>query len=148
MNILIYYSFLFSNYVADMYALPRYVKSRSDQQLRNPGDEGDTSACEPGDTTHRIPIVLCGLTTQSLFNDTYNFTRNNQSVTINKTGISWKSDRDHKFGKNVYPRNFQNNTLVGGAHLVANKSVSFQSYLITYEKFTACVLYLPSVIIY
>ncbi|XP_022893724.1 ALA-interacting subunit 3-like [Olea europaea var. sylvestris] len=74
----------------------RYVKSRSDQQLRNPGDEGDTSACEPEDTAHGMPIVPCGLIAWSLFNDTYNFTLNNLLVTINKTGISWKSDKDHK----------------------------------------------------
>lgn len=120
--------------MADIYAHPRYVRSRSDQQLRNSRDADDTSACKPEDTAHGMPIVPCGLIAWSLFNDTYDFTRNNQPMTINKREISWKSDRDHKFGKNVYPRNFQNNTLVGGKTLDANKSVSVQSYLIIYNK--------------
>ncbi|CAI9773203.1 unnamed protein product [Fraxinus pennsylvanica] len=115
----------------------RYVKSRSDQQLRNSGDENDTSGCKPENTAHGMPIVPCGLIAWSLFNDTYGFTRNNQSVTINKREISWKSDRDHKFGKNVYPRNFQNNTLVGGARLDANKSLSEQEDLIVWMRTAA-----------
>ncbi|CAL9215060.1 unnamed protein product [Arabidopsis halleri] len=46
------------------------------------------------------PIVPC-LVGWSLFNDTYDFTRNNQKLPVNKKGISWKSDRESKFGKNV-----------------------------------------------
>lgn len=96
----------------------RYVKSRSDQQLRSVGSERDTSTCSPEDTTpDGMPIVPCGLIAWSLFNDTYGFTRNNQQLAINKRGISWKSDRDRKFGKDVFPKNFQNGTLQGGARL-------------------------------
>lgn len=103
----------------------RYVKSRSDQQLRNNGSFGDTDPCEPEDTTSdRSPIVPCGLIAWSLFNDTYDFTRNNQQLNVNTRGISWKSDREHKFGKDVFPRNFQNGTLKGGATLDASKPVS------------------------
>lgn len=36
---------------------------------------------------------------------------------MDKKGISWKSDREHKFGKDVYPNNFQNGALKGGATL-------------------------------
>jgi hypothetical protein len=36
---------------------------------------------------------------------------------VNKKGISWKSDRDHKFGSDVFPKNFQNGTIKGGASL-------------------------------
>ncbi|CAA2967474.1 ALA-interacting subunit 1-like [Olea europaea subsp. europaea] len=115
----------------------RYVRSRSDQQLRNSRDADDTSACKPEDTAHGMPIVPCGLIAWSLFNDTYDFTRNNQPMTINKREISWKSDRDHKFGKNVYPRNFQNNTLVGGKTLDPNKSLSEQEDLIVWMRTAA-----------
>jgi hypothetical protein len=52
-----------------------------------------------------------------MFNDTYSFSRNNNNVTVNKKGISWKSDRDHKFGSDVFPKNFQNGTIKGGASL-------------------------------
>ncbi|KAL0443114.1 UNVERIFIED_CONTAM: ALA-interacting subunit [Sesamum latifolium] len=86
----------------------RYVKSRSDQQLRSPGSERDTDPCSPEDTTSDgIPIVPCGLIAWSLFNDTYDFTRNNQQLAVNKRGISWKSDRDRKFGKNVFQKTFR-----------------------------------------
>lgn len=36
---------------------------------------------------------------------------------MDKKDISWKSDREHKFGKDVYPSNFQNGALKGGATL-------------------------------
>lgn len=103
----------------------RYVKSRSDQQLRDPRDENATSACKPEDQINGMPIVPCGLIAWSLFNDTYSFSRNNQDLSVNKRGISWKSDRDHKFGKNVFPKNFGNRTLKGGATLVETVPVSF-----------------------
>ncbi|XP_075523048.1 ALA-interacting subunit 3-like [Primulina tabacum] len=95
----------------------RYVKSRSDQQLRSVNNEGDTDPCKPEATVDGRPIVPCGLIAWSLFNDTYSLTRNNQQLNINKTNISWKSDRDRKFGENVFPKNFQNGTLVGGRTL-------------------------------
>lgn len=102
------------------------MKSRSDQQLRSTGDERDTDACSPEDTTSDgQPIVPCGLIAWSLFNDTYGFVRNNQNLTVNKRGISWKSDRDRKFGDNVFPKNFQNGTLIGGASLNTSIPVSF-----------------------
>lgn len=109
----------------------RYVKSRSDQQLRNNGSVGDTDPCKPEDTTFdKAPIVPCGLIAWSLFNDTYDFTRNNQQLNVNTRGISWKSDREHKFGKDVFPRNFQNGPLKGGATLDPLKPVSFYPYII------------------
>ncbi|KAL6567605.1 ALA-interacting subunit 3 [Orobanche gracilis] len=93
----------------------RYVRSRNDQQLRSPGNENTTSSCSPEDaTSNGNPIVPCGLIAWSLFNDTYGITRNNQQLSINKRGISWKSDRDRKFGDNVFLKNFQNGTLIGG----------------------------------
>lgn len=100
----------------------RYVKSRSDQQLRSRSNEDDTSSCKPEDDANGRSIVPCGLVAWSMFNDTYSFfTNNNQQLPLNKRGISWKSDRDQKFGKDVFPKNFQNGTLIGGASL--NESI-------------------------
>ncbi|XP_051138285.1 ALA-interacting subunit 5-like [Andrographis paniculata] len=96
----------------------RYVKSRSDEQYRDPDDETDTGSCSPegvDDSLH--PIVPCGLIAWSLFNDTYSFKRNNVEVPVNKKGISWQSDRDRKFGSNVFPKNFQNRNPIGGGKL-------------------------------
>lgn len=101
----------------------RYVKSRSDSQLRNVRDENQIGACKPEDDVGGQPIVPCGLIAWSLFNDTYDLSRNRQALVVNKTGIAWKSDRDNKFGKNVFPKNFQNGSLTGGARLNPNKSV-------------------------
>ncbi|KAI5674529.1 hypothetical protein M9H77_14893 [Catharanthus roseus] len=116
----------------------RYVKSRSDQQLRDPDSANDVSACKPEDTlANGSAIVPCGLIAWSLFNDTYSLSRNNQQLSINKKEISWKSDRDHKFGKNVYPKNFQNRTLIGGAHLNESIPLSEQEDLIVWMRTAA-----------
>jgi hypothetical protein len=105
--------------------LYRYVKSRNDAQLMKNGSSDDISSCKPEDNlSNGAAIVPCGLIAWSLFNDTYSFSRNNQPLAVNKTGISWKSDREHKFGKDVYPKNFQNGTLKGGASLDPSKPVS------------------------
>lgn len=109
--------------------LYRYVKSRNDAQLKDNGT-GDISSCKPEDNSNGIPIVPCGLIAWSLFNDTYNFSRNNQQLAVNKKGISWKSDRENKFGKDVYPSNFQNGTLKGGASLDSSIPVSISRLLI------------------
>lgn len=103
----------------------RYVKSRSDKQLLNgvTTDTSDTDACKPEQLLGTLPIFPCGLIAWSLFNDTYNISTSGQQLTINKKGISWKSDREHKFG-NFTPQNFPNNlpgdqngSLIGGAKL-------------------------------
>jgi hypothetical protein len=36
---------------------------------------------------------------------------------VDKKDISWKSDREHKFGSDVFPSNFQSGSLIGGARL-------------------------------
>ncbi|KAJ0975932.1 hypothetical protein J5N97_017897 [Dioscorea zingiberensis] len=116
----------------------RYVKSRNDAQLRDKSKANETSGCDPEKTTSNgVPIVPCGLIAWSLFNDTYNFTRGNQPLTVNKTGISWKSDRDHKFGDDVFPKNFQNGTLKGGGTLDAEKPLSQQEDLIVWMRTAA-----------
>lgn len=94
----------------------RYVKSRSDKQLRY-GQKYTHSSCDPIERNDGLPIVPCGLIAWSLFNDTYEFTRGSTEIKVNRKNISWKSDREHKFGKDVYPFNFQNGSLIGGGKL-------------------------------
>lgn len=91
----------------------------------------DTKTCSPEATAKGGgPIVPCGLVAWSLFNDTYGFARRNETLAVNRQGISWRSDRGHLFGDRVYPRNFQAGALVGGGTLDPNKSVSsFQNFL-------------------
>ncbi|GAB2222861.1 hypothetical protein Droror1_Dr00016991 [Drosera rotundifolia] len=115
----------------------RYVKSRSDTQLRYNASADDVSACKPEDVANGNRIVPCGLIAWSLFNDTYLFTLGNNNLTVNKTGISWKSDRDHKFGKDVFPTNFQNGTLIGGGHLNPSIPLSGQEDLIVWMRTAA-----------
>ncbi|GAB4836688.1 ALA-interacting subunit 3 [Ancistrocladus abbreviatus] len=115
----------------------RYVKSRSDDQLRSNGSADDVSSCKPEDIANGKPIVPCGLIAWSLFNDTYNFALNGNNLTVNKNGIAWKSDRDHKFGKHVFPTNFQNGTLIGGAHLNSSIPLSDQEDLIVWMRTAA-----------
>ncbi|KAJ9551194.1 hypothetical protein OSB04_015239 [Centaurea solstitialis] len=116
----------------------RYVKSRSDQQLRSLSHENDTSLCKPEDNANEMSIVPCGLVAWSMFNDTYSFfTNNSQQLPVNKTGIAWKSDRNHKFGKDVFPKNFQNGTLIGGAHLNESIPLSRQEDLIVWMRTAA-----------
>ncbi|KAL5568762.1 hypothetical protein UlMin_025337 [Ulmus minor] len=116
----------------------RYVKSRSDEQLRKKSKESEVSSCKPEDYINgTVPIVPCGLIAWSLFNDTYTFTRNNQQLGVNKNEISWESDRKHKFGKDVFPKNFQNGTLIGGATLNASIPLSQQEDLIVWMRTAA-----------
>ncbi len=72
----------------------------------------------------------CGLIAWSLFNDTYSFSRNDTQLTVNKKDISWKSDRENKFGSDVFPKNFQNGTLIGGGSLNSSIPVSLLSLLV------------------
>lgn len=78
----------------------------------------------PEDIRNGLPVVPCGLVAWSLFNDTYSFFRGIDELKVDRKNIAWRSDRDHKFGKDVYPFNFQNGTLVGGATLDPNIPVS------------------------
>ena len=105
----------------------RYVKSRSDAQLRSVKDENQIDACKPEDDVNGKPIVPCGLIAWSLFNDTYVLSKNNQTLNVSKKGIAWKSDREHKFGKNVFPKNFQMGNITGGGKLIPDVPVSLKS---------------------
>ncbi|XP_006660976.1 ALA-interacting subunit 1-like isoform X1 [Oryza brachyantha] len=115
----------------------RYVKSLNDLQLSNRKNVNDTQYCSPEATANGRPIVPCGLIAWSLFNDTYSFTRGNETLRVNKNSISWKSERDHRFGKNVYPKNFQNGTLIGGGQLNPSKPLSEQEDLIVWTRIAA-----------
>lgn len=86
-----------------------------------------TGGCKPEDKLNNItPIVPCGHIAWILFNDTYNFSVNGTILMVNKSGIAWKSDIEHKFGKDVFPQNFQNSSVIGGARL--NTSIPVSTY--------------------
>ncbi|KAK1612672.1 hypothetical protein QYE76_036345 [Lolium multiflorum] len=115
----------------------RYVLSRNDAQLRDPKNANHTTSCDPEKMANGKPIIPCGLIAWSLFNDTYSFSRGNETLTVDKKGISWKSDREHKFGQNVYPSNFQNGALIGGKMLNASIPLSEQEDLIVWMRTAA-----------
>ncbi|XVE51646.1 hypothetical protein DITRI_Ditri02bG0058400 [Diplodiscus trichospermus] len=115
----------------------RYVKSRSDQQLLHGLKYRDTSSCQPVEFNNDRHIVPCGLIAWSLFNDTFTFIRERTELKVNRKNIAWKSDRDHKFGKNVYPSNFQNGTLIGGGKLNPRIPLSDQEDLIVWMRTSA-----------
>ncbi|MBA0695532.1 hypothetical protein Goari_002152, partial [Gossypium aridum] len=83
------------------------------------------------------PIIPCGLIAWSLFNDTFTFIHNRAELKVNRKNIAWKSDREHKFGKNVYPFNFQNGTLIGGGKLNPRIPLSDQEDLIVWMRTSA-----------
>ncbi|KAF6174585.1 hypothetical protein GIB67_006237 [Kingdonia uniflora] len=115
----------------------RYVKSRSDKQLRSKDAERETKTCDPEGKTGKGPIVPCGLIAWSLFNDTYRFSVNKKVVEVNKKNIAWKSDQESKFGSDVYPKNFQSGGLIGGGKLNASKPLSEQEDLIVWMRTAA-----------
>ncbi|KAL1558867.1 ALA-interacting subunit 3 [Salvia divinorum] len=116
----------------------RYVKSRNDEQYRDPSASDKTGNCEPeAQLSEGQPIVPCGLIAWSLFNDTYTLSRNDVALPINKKGIAWESDRTHKFGDNVYSKNFQNRSLVGGGKLIDNIPLNQQEDLLVWMRTAA-----------
>uniref|UniRef100_M8AY72 ALA-interacting subunit n=1 Tax=Aegilops tauschii TaxID=37682 RepID=M8AY72_AEGTA len=115
----------------------RYVKSRNDQQLRDASKANETTLCDPEKTRDGMAIVPCGLIAWSTFNDTYTFQHNTNNLSIDKTDISWKSDRDHKFGSDVFPKNFQKGPLIGGKTLNESIPLSEQEDLIVWMRTAA-----------
>lgn len=75
-----------------------------------------------------------------MFNDTYRFSVKNTALNVSKKNIAWKSDQEHKFGSDVYPKNFQSGILIGGAKLneriPVNKSSATLKDLEIYSLFT------------
>ncbi|XP_050209177.1 putative ALA-interacting subunit 4 isoform X2 [Mercurialis annua] len=115
----------------------RYVRSRSDKQLKSRQSEGVVSTCKPEDSDNGKPIVPCGLVAWSLFNDTYSFTVQNKAVQVNKKDIAWKSDKQSKFGSDVFPKNFQADGLIGGGTLNSSIPLSEQEDLIVWMRTAA-----------
>ncbi|CAN6175331.1 unnamed protein product [Urochloa humidicola] len=115
----------------------RYARSRSIRQLSDPKMAKDTRLCNPEAAADGSPIVPCGLVAWSLFNDTYSFARGNETLAVNKRGISWRSDRNSLFGKHVYPRNFQSSGLIGGGTLDPSKPLSEQEDLMVWMRTAA-----------
>ncbi|XP_039841174.1 ALA-interacting subunit 5-like, partial [Panicum virgatum] len=118
-------------------SLFRYARSRNIRQLRDPRSAKDTGRCKPEATANGIPIVPCGLVAWSLFNDTCSFARGNETLAVNKRGISWRSERDHLFSKHVYPRNFQSGGLIGCGTLDPSKPLSEQEDLMVWMRTAA-----------
>ncbi|KAJ7000302.1 ALA-interacting subunit 1-like isoform X2 [Populus alba x Populus x berolinensis] len=109
----------------------RYVKSRSDAQLRGKASESATDTCKPeAVTSNGQPIVPCGLVAWSLFNDTYRFSVKNEVLDVSKKNIAWKSDQENKFGSDVYPKNFQSGSLIGGGKLNSSIPVSISLFFL------------------
>ncbi|CAK7338886.1 unnamed protein product [Dovyalis caffra] len=116
----------------------RYVKSRSDKQLRSKASEATTGTCKPeAVTSNGQPIVPCGLVAWSLFNDTYSFSIKNEALNVSKKDIAWKSDQEHKFGSDVYPKNFQSGSFIGGGKLNSSIPLSEQVDLIVWMRTAA-----------
>ncbi|WOL07892.1 ALA-interacting subunit [Canna indica] len=115
----------------------RYIKSRCDKQLLHGLKYKKTSLCVPEEYNNGLPIVPCGLVAWSLFNDSYSFIRETVNMKVNRKNIAWMSDREHKFGRNVYPFNFQNGSLIGGGKLDPNVPLSDQEDLIVWMRTSA-----------
>nr|VDC99497.1 unnamed protein product [Brassica rapa] len=99
---------------------------------------GFTKLLKPeDDASGGKPIVPCGLIAWSLFNGTYTLSRNNTPLAVNKKGIAWKSDKEHKFGNRVFPKNFQKGNLTGGATLNPYTPLSEQEDLIVWMRTAA-----------
>eukprot|EP00823_Brevimastigomonas_motovehiculus_P002847 TRINITY_DN1686_c0_g1_i1.p1 TRINITY_DN1686_c0_g1~~TRINITY_DN1686_c0_g1_i1.p1 ORF type:complete len:340 (+),score=63.63 TRINITY_DN1686_c0_g1_i1:50-1021(+) len=89
----------------------RYVKSRSDEQLRG-ASLSATANCDPLEEWSGQPLYPCGLIAHSYFNDSFDVNVCKQSICdplvlqsnwTNK-GIAWKTDLDEKFkAQNPHP---------------------------------------------
>ncbi|KAL1076679.1 hypothetical protein V6Z11_D10G047100 [Gossypium hirsutum] len=94
-----------------------YIKSRSDQQLLRGRKYHDTITCHPVEFSNDQHILPWG---------------DREELKVNRKNIAWKSDWEHKFGKNVYPFNFQNGTVIGGGKLKPRIPLSDQEDLIVW----------------
>jgi len=85
----------------------RYVKSRSDPQLRGEHVLSDLSSCDPLQKWNESALYPCGLIANSYFNDTFfasvcgSGTSNCNNLIVNstwyETDIAWSSDKSAKF---------------------------------------------------
>merc|ERR1712088_578445 len=77
----------------------RYVKSRSEAQLLGKIETKTTGGdCEPFATDKETgkPIMPCGAIANSLFNDSISLTKDDNPITLIRTGIAWESDKKYK----------------------------------------------------
>ncbi|KAK1392230.1 ALA-interacting subunit [Heracleum sosnowskyi] len=116
----------------------RYVKSRNDLQLSDTSKANEQTGCDPILNSSN-PIIPCGLIAWSLFNDTYKFSLKDKALEIDKKDIAWKSDKDYKFGSQVYPKNFQSGGSlgIGGGKLKDSVPLSEQDDLIVWMRTAA-----------
>jgi len=82
----------------------RYVQSWNDAQLQGQTvSYSDVSDCSPADSqggssSNSAVFYPCGLIARSFFNDTFQLLYPNKTfVPLQKEGIAWDSDIDHKF---------------------------------------------------
>ncbi|KAE8724288.1 hypothetical protein F3Y22_tig00010533pilonHSYRG00130 [Hibiscus syriacus] len=68
---------------------------------------------------------------------THGLSLDSKTIKVNKHDIAWKSGRDHKFGKDVYPKNFQSGGLIGGANLNSSLPSSNQEDLMVWMRTAA-----------
>ncbi|XP_020252095.1 ALA-interacting subunit 1-like isoform X2 [Asparagus officinalis] len=116
----------------------RYFSSRNNIQLKDPNKASTTKGCKnEAETKDKSPIVPCGLIAWSLFNDTFSFSRGNETLEVNKKEISWNTDRNERFGNDVYPKNFQSGSVIGGKSLDPNKPLSEQEDLMVWMRVAA-----------
>ncbi|KAK3233828.1 hypothetical protein CYMTET_55902 [Cymbomonas tetramitiformis] len=125
----------------------RYVKSRSDEQLRGEdpsssviGEKCDPKKYQNEDNEEETDIINpCGLVAWSYFNDTYSATRTTtggdaSDVVIDETGIAWKSDVDDKFD-DYKATNFNNIPEVrGGGEMGGDKTVNKDEHFIVWMR--------------
>ena len=93
----------------------RYLKSKNIDQLR--GEKDTTDDCDPAKTNDKIGVttsingntldpsanaIPCGLIAKTFFNDTFNFSINNETIQVDEKNISFAKDRD-LYKKNPYP---------------------------------------------
>ena len=93
----------------------RYLNSKNSEQLR--GEKDSTDDCDPVKINERVGVttsingntldpranaIPCGLMAKTFFNDTFNFTINNETIEVNEKNISFAKDRD-LYKKNPYP---------------------------------------------
>ncbi|MGS7457561.1 hypothetical protein, partial [Mycobacterium tuberculosis] len=61
--------------------------------------------------------------------DSYAFSLKDKALAVNRTNIAWFSDRNKRFGSNVFPKNFQNRDLIGGGKLNESIPVSARNFI-------------------
>ncbi|KAG0617230.1 hypothetical protein M758_5G175000 [Ceratodon purpureus] len=130
----------------------RYVKSMSERQLQGlPPSKVDLNNCKPQDMVGGRVIVPCGMVAWSLFNDTFDISTNafyteEGTLFVNKTAISWKSDREERFNNTIFPSsNFVNNnrttvvnaSQIGGSYLNNSQPLSMDENLIVWMRIAA-----------